>query len=46
MEQQLYAVAQQEKWAFQDELPEVAICPVTNILALGSVTSGIPDSFF
>ena len=31
IDQQLYAFAQQLKWSFPDELPEVDICPDTNI---------------
>ena len=31
IDQQLYSFAQQLKWAFPDELPQVEICPATNI---------------
>ena len=38
IDQQLYAFAQQLKWAFPDELPEVEIWPVTYIPSLGFTT--------
>ena len=43
IDQQLYAFAQQLKWAFPDELPEVEICPVTNIPILQSFTPDLTD---
>ena len=43
IDQQLYVLAQQLKWAIPDELPEVEICPVTNIPILGSFTPDLTD---
>ena len=38
IDQQVFAFVMQLKWAFPDQLPEVEICPVTNINILGSFT--------
>jgi len=43
IDQQLYAFAQQLKWAFPDELPEVEIWPATYIRILGSFIPYLTD---